>query len=257
MRMAPPERVGPRGGKLQIVVINAPYDTLDNPLTQELLGKLVALKIAGYQKEYPYGVLPVDTGDFVGTHLIVCEELEGKFTVLMGYKSISIERCETHHLKFPIFHLLESEPLENYRQAVRDVLSEAVSKNESVAYNASWTISPEVSRDTVLRKICVDLTVAMMYFYYTEYKIRHIVAAAIRRFKVDRLKLFIGYNYLKLGETVLPPVMLPTFFNEVASVMHLTEFTPEAIELSMSYLGLWENRITLERLNSQPQQKAA
>ena len=255
--MVPSERTGPHGGKLRIVVINAPYDTLDDPLTQELLGKLVALKIAGYQKEYPYGVLPVDTGDFVGTHLIVCEELDGKLSVLMGYKSISVERCETHHLKFPIFHLLEFDPLENYRQAVRDVLSEAASKGESVAYNASWTISPEVSRDTDLRKTCVDLTVAMMYFYYTEYKIPNIVAAAIRRFKVDRLKIFIGYNYLKLGETVLPPVMLPTFFNEVASVMHLREFTPEAIELSMRYLTLWEKRITLERRDSQVQKKAA
>ena len=130
-----------------------------------------------------------------------------------------------------------------------------------MAYNASWTISPEVSHHSELRKACIDLTVAMMYFYYTEYKIRHIVAAATRRFKVERLKLFIGFKYLTLDNEVLEPVPLPAFFDEVVSVMHLKEFTPDAIELALRYQNLWESRITLERLDAwqgnQNQKKAA
>jgi hypothetical protein len=98
---------GPSGGKLKIIVLNSPYDTIQNPLTQSLLAKTIAMKIAGYRKHYPYGVLPADSYDFVATHLILCEENNGDYEPLMGMKFTTYERCKIHNLEFPILHIVD------------------------------------------------------------------------------------------------------------------------------------------------------
>ena len=58
--------------KIKIVVMECPYDTWDINPTQELFGKMVSLKLAGYRARHPYGVMPVEAYDYIGIHQLVC-----------------------------------------------------------------------------------------------------------------------------------------------------------------------------------------
>ena len=82
----------------QLVILDCPYDTWDSQETRELFVKVVGLKLKGYLMSYPYGTLPVDTNDFVGTHHLICEKLDGQWVPVMGYKSITLSRCKQHQL---------------------------------------------------------------------------------------------------------------------------------------------------------------
>jgi hypothetical protein len=93
---------------LQIVVLESPYDNMNDPLVRDLFSKIVQLKIEGYRLVYPYGVLPVDSYDFIATHHLVCREINGSYQVLMGVKYITLKKCLTHNLPFPGIALLRT-----------------------------------------------------------------------------------------------------------------------------------------------------
>src|SRR4051812_31740164 len=88
--------------KLKIIVLDCAYDTISEPATQEILGKVAALKIFGYRASHGYGILPVDSTDFVGKHTIVCEETPDGDRVLAATKSITIRCCDMFRIGLPM-----------------------------------------------------------------------------------------------------------------------------------------------------------
>ncbi|MGK5085055.1 hypothetical protein WDW37_17335 [Bdellovibrionota bacterium FG-1] len=230
---------------LRVVVLDCPYDTIQNEQTQGLFAKLAALKIAGYQAEYPYGALPLDTTDFIAVHLLLCEERSGNLLPLMGFKSVTAKRCAIHNIPFPAHGVLRGNDLPEYEKALDEIISTSRSKGQEIAYNSSLTVHPDARHDKQLRQLCTDMTVALFVKYYQEYKIPNVIAAATLRFKVQVVKEFAGFEYLSLNGSPLPPFDCKPFFGEKVALMHLRQFRDEAKFWANRYSCLWDNRLTI------------
>jgi hypothetical protein len=235
----------PEGRSLAVVVLRCPYDTINEERTRKLFSDLFALKVSGYRDEYPYGVLPMETADYVGTHLLICERHEDDLIPLAGFKSITWSRCQTHHLEFPIFHMTQGQD-PAYERVIRELLSDAGTRSEEVGYNGSWTIRPDLRSNREFTHLLRDLSYMMLVRYYTEYNIPHIIAAASTRFKVDEVKKFLGFDYLRVNDVALPPIEVTSYFGEKATIMHLRRFTREALALAERFIPLWESKLVIE-----------
>jgi hypothetical protein len=254
-----PSFVGPLGKPLRVVILECPYDVMGHKEVQSLFPKILALKIQGYRSAYPYGVMPVDMGDFVGTHVVLCEEREEGLVPLMGFKSVNLDRCETFRLQFPAFGLLDGTQLSEHKKAVLEYINRAKSKGESVGYNGSWTMSPEVRVDRKLAQTIKDMSISFLALYYQTYNIKNVVAAAVVRFKVNELKKFIGFSPIQLGSKSLETFSSPAFFGEELALMTVEKFSDEINALAKTFETLWNQRLILsqETLASQSEKAAA
>lgn len=236
--------LGPSGGKLRLVVLDCAYNTFESSGTQSLFSKVIAMKIAGYRKHYPYGVLPADSYDFVATHMLLCEEKNGELDPLMGMKFTTYEKCKTHNLEFPIFHIVDQKYHEHH-QAVEDTVNGLVAKGESVAYSASWTMSEKVRRDPRLTEFCKYLNIALFYYYKETFGIQNVVDGATVRFKIEKWKAFLGYEPFQYQGAPLGQVPCDPFFGEMILLMHLKKFTAEAVAFARQFDYLWEQRLVI------------
>ena len=171
------------GREFSVFIIECPYDNYSLPEVRELLPRVFELKIRGYQKEHPYGILPVDSYDQVGNHILVAEKLNGSWIPRMGFKSVTAQRCLLHQLNFPLHNYLKGAPPE-HRLAVEALISEHLGSKQNLGYNGSWTMDPELRRDPEYRLLLRDLTRALLVHYYRDYQIPTTSAFAVMRFKV-------------------------------------------------------------------------
>lgn len=263
LRPATPQPLlGPNGHPLRVVILECPYDTLiENSAANQLYPHLLTLKIKGYRAVYPYGVLPMDTADFIANHIILAEETPEGFIPHTAFKSITLSRCKTHFLDFPAFNLLkitDSQPSQAYRRYLEKILEEATAKGEEVGYNGSWTVSKDLQK----MKDRFDFrkaSITLMARYYTTYNIKHIIAAASAKYKVDHLKVFMGYDYFSEGSERLAPLNLVPYGSEPFYMMHLKEFSQQTFELCEvpEYRKLWEERVTIAPAAAPAEKKAA
>jgi hypothetical protein len=247
-----PAWVGPKGFPLRAVILECPYNFLasrtGNELTPELVlwTKLLRLKAQGYGKEYAYGVLPMDTADFVGNHIFVCEDRPEGLEPQFGFKSITLQKCQLHHLEFPIFPLirtaLNAQIGKGIEMEVKARLEDALKSGAQVGYNGSFTVHPEMRA----KKAEIPFwNMALMLFsqYYLSYGISQVIAGASARFKVDREKVRLGFQYLPFQA-----IEMEAFNGDPVHVMHLTQFSEEMHQLVQApgYRELWENRRILK-----------
>lgn len=236
--------LSPSGHPLRIVVLDSPYDTIQSQQTQNFFGRLAAFKIRSYQKEYPDGVLPVDTVDFVATHLLLCEQIGDEIQPLMGMKSITHRRCLRHNLQFPALHLVESQELKAHHDAIEEYLRKAALAGETVAYNGSWTIDPGLRVHREFVRLCWDVTVAFFVFHYSENHIQSLAGATLR-FKIHDFKEFMGFSYLGSPAGQLSSFECQPFFGEKVALMVLNGCSPQAVEVAERYRFLWQNRLVI------------
>jgi hypothetical protein len=68
--------------KLKCIIIQSPIEVLDDDLCESVFYKLIKLKVDGFNiigSKY----LAIDQNDFLGTHIVLCEEVEDELRVLM------------------------------------------------------------------------------------------------------------------------------------------------------------------------------
>src|SRR4051794_13077167 len=108
---------------LKLAVINCPYDNWDNSSVRDLFCRIIGLKLAGYRGKHPYGALPLDTTDFVATHVAIGidEGLQG-FRPIMAYKTVTQERCKIHNLPFPALTLARASGGDAHARKVEEIL---------------------------------------------------------------------------------------------------------------------------------------
>jgi len=116
-----------------------------------------------------------------------------------------------------------------------------------VAYNGSWTILPELRGIKSFSRVLRDLSVAMICTYYIESKFSLIFAAAAVRFKVNELKLKMGWLPLVFENSELPNISLKSFFDEQVGIYYLKEWSDFAIEMSRSFFDLWQERVIISK----------
>src|SRR4051794_22028373 len=121
----PFQKKEPDLSQYQIVVIDCFYDTISDPISKKLLGDLADLKISSYKKEYPYGILPFGAHDIAGTHFLLCRKKDDQLEPIMGFKTISPERCKQFGLELPGLSIVNESRLEKHRAAIEDVMNVA------------------------------------------------------------------------------------------------------------------------------------
>jgi hypothetical protein len=238
---------------LRLVVLDCPYETWNDPPVREWFGKMVALKLMGYQKEYPWGILPLDGSDFIGTHLMVCEEREGQLLPLLAYKSISLGRCRIHQSTFPVLGLAMGCRSERHVAALEAILARHEADPSRLSYDGSWTIHPEARRDQQRTTLLREIMQAVHVLHHERRGTQEFLSLGAVRFKVEQFLGFWGYRPILDLSGVMDPLRLHAYFNEKVMMMHLVgEFSPAARALAEKYRSLWGSRIEIQRAPAHP-----
>ncbi len=232
---------------LRFVVLETPYDQWENPIAREMFGRMALLKLNGYRKEYPYGVLPLDATDYVSTHLLICtEEPGGPLKPIAGYKSLTLQRCYIHNLKFPLLNYMSESTAPLHASAVKHILERHQHLGNQLAYNGSWTVDPDIRSDRTFVSQLKELMMGLGVRFCQAYGITTLLGAGAVLNKADKYFRGWGYTPLKGGDGVeLPAVSLPAFFDRQVQVIHLDQFNESALENAERAKSLWENRQTL------------
>jgi hypothetical protein len=232
-------------GPLKLVVLDCAYDTISEPRTQQLLAGEVAMKILGYQASYPYGVLPVDTTEFVGRHAMVCEESDKGFRVLSATKSVTLSLCRAFNIPFPMLSLAKANGPEHVSY-VEDKIAQADKEGVDLLYQFSWSADPQIrAKDRELATKLKEIILAQLIWEAIDAAPAKIMLAGVPRVKTDQFFEDMGYHLaIHQGQT-LSPFNVPTSLGEKAVFMDFKEITLQARSLMKRYQALWDQRIVI------------
>lgn len=245
-----------RVNKLKFVILGSPYDTWKHPLTEKLFARLMGLKLSGYGHEYPYGVLPVDTTDFIADHLIICEEDDLGLKPICSIKSTSLEQCKIHNVTFPALALMRQAEAFEHAYAIEKIMNKATSEKADLRYVGSWTIDPEQRGNKEWGDIMRELFSAMFVSYHLESKSQTIAGGTLR-FKIDKYVQWLGHQPLSMNGQPLSTVRVQHLAGEENLFTHLTSFTFEARSVAKKWQTLWDERIVIPRDQTRRNIKAA
>jgi hypothetical protein len=250
--------------RLRLVLMESPYDSWNHPLTESLFGKTIGLKLKGYGRAYPYGVLAADTTDLISDHLLVCDETDQGLKPLFGLKSVPLDRCEFHRLAFPGLSVVEASDAPLHCRAVNKIIWDAKANNVDLRYAGSMTIHPDETGDKDWSRTLRELFTTMYVNYHLSLPRRvETLAGGTLRFKVEQYIHSLGHRPIELNGEVLGPVQIAHLAREKVQWTHLKEFSLEARQIARKWKEKWENRIhieahrALEQIPSQIQRKAA
>ncbi len=231
-------------GELRVVVLEYPTHILSEATPQALLSNLLALRVRGYGKEYPEGVLPLDTYDFIGTHLMVCREENGRLVPISGFRSVFLSTCDFHRLPFPALELIRTAGgATSHEWAVRKILKSCRDEGVSISYESSWTIQPEVRKDRELTNYIRDMLTAVMALHQRDAKVTQSLVCGVLRFKTDQFFKGMGFIPLDFMGSTLPELHQASLFGETVVMMHRKKVSEHALMLSEKFESHWANRI--------------
>ncbi len=230
---------------LKMVTLECPYDAWDNPELVRLFSQTVGLKLRGYRKVYDYGVLPVDTTDFLATHHLVCTQEGGQLTPLMGFKAITLSRCKMHNVAFPLTGILGSSGARTHLDVLEEELERAKREDRDVAYASSWTILPEARENAMFASILTRHFIAMMTLHFESLPGALRIACGSVTHKTDQLLCRMGYERMMNGEQELPPFEQASLMGEKAVVLRCDRYSAEAERIAERYRQAWNERLVL------------
>lgn len=234
----------------QLVVIDSPYEILEHPLVESLFTKMVSLKKKGYGSNYPQGVLPVDTTDFIATHVLLCQKKrDHSLKPIMGYKTTTLEKCREYNLKFPGLGLVQSAQMPLHAQVVEGIIQRCEQEGKRLAYLGSWTVDPQFKQQLKSRpEPRANLREAFMAFYrllYRQQNVSEVVIGGTLRFGTERIFYDLGHRALQLNGQELSPIQVAHLIKEPVLVMHSTAFSEASIVAEEKWRAVWDLRIHL------------
>lgn len=231
---------------LKIVIVKKPFDLWANVEDRSfpaLFHEMIGLKLRGYGAEYPAGVLPVDTSDFIATHLLVCRREGEAWIPLTGFKSTLLSDCDAHRVSFPALGLVQSAEAPAHVRYVRETMERCSSEGASLAYTGSWTIEPGLRKDRALAQELVALFKAMYVFHHLDERIDEVFTGGTIRFKADVLLGRMGHDPIIVDGLELPPLRVRHLFDEPVSLLHLRSFSESARSGVEPFRRMWEERV--------------
>lgn len=233
---------------LKLVILDCPYDSWEQPGTQELFGKLVQMKKAGYSPYYPYGALPVDTSDFVGRHRLICKDVEGKLIPVAGFRGISLDRCEVHRIAFPAIAKCRGSNATVHEKAVFKILSRAKEEGRQINYEGSMTLDPEVHKSPEFTGLFKNLVGGILHCDMRDANISELVCTAVMRLKVNKYFTALGFlPVLGEGGDELPPFGAAHLRGEPIMLMRTTKFADSIIRFAEEEMRFfWNARLEIE-----------
>jgi len=188
--------------RLRFVTLDCPLERWQDPDVRAAFAEMVRLKMLGFGAQHAAGIMPVDTSDFIASHVLTCVEASDGLHIISAFRSISTERCRAFNLTFSAESLAIAADAREHAAAVR----EFVGQDSRVGYLGSWTIHPSARDNAALRTALRDDFALGAILAHEEAGIPKMVVGATLRFKVDRLLSPVGFRPLSLRGTALPPI---------------------------------------------------
>ncbi|XHR28616.1 MAG: hypothetical protein ACFUZC_22195 [Chthoniobacteraceae bacterium] len=229
----------------KVVVLDCPFDTWSNPQTQSLFSEVLNLKIMGYKSVYQDGALPVDTYDLIATHILVCQEEEGKLKPLTGFKSVTADRCQRFNLPFPTSHLLDASGTATHAKAVNSIMKECNASGNELAYDGSWTVAPNVRKLRSVHYMLQELFIANVVHWHSSSTPHNLLGLGGVRVRTDKFFERIGFKPVTMENNPLPAFGYGSNSGQEVVLIYLEKFSEFAREIARKYESFWNNRITV------------
>ena len=240
----------------QIVALTYPYKTWFTQPTQALFNEILSLKLKGYGAEYPFGVLPIDTTDFIASHYMVGFQSKKNFRPLMAFKTTPLRRCEQHQLSFPGLNLVQQAQAPEHIAQVQKIMERVLWQKKELAYLASWTVDPIVRKDKEMAQKLRDIFKGLFVHCHRELNVEEVLIGGTLRFKTERIFSELGCQPLTdQFQMELSPIQVKHLFAEKVMVMHLQKFSENAEHSARNCADLWEKRISYSPENISEFQK--
>ncbi len=235
--------------KYRFVLIREPYELMEYEIMRSIFPQLIYLKTTGYRQEYEKNVLPFDSSDFVASHLLLCDMTGPSPRPVLGFKSVTLKSCDDHRISFPMFGMLERADSDLVAKSrVQDILNSYRDQDRAgkIAYNGSFTILPELRQNKALMKHLWELSFCLIGNYYLDYGIDHVLAVCATKFNVHKKKEVYGWNYISQGQSHLEEYQSKALFGANLIPMELFTSSEACKASTLSFRGMWENRLTLD-----------
>lgn len=226
---------------IRLVILESPYDSWTEPLVATTLMDFIGVKLRGYGSQYPYGVLPVDGADLISTHMSVCEtQADGSFKPIMAIRWTSMKKCRLHYIGFPGMGLLQQANATEHVTALEKIISDLDKKDGDLFYSGALSIDPSQKKDKAHSIFIRELLTLMYVEYYKQHGNCELMAGGTVRFKIDNWLNSIGHTPLHID-----PINVKHLAGEVVRVMHLKEFSFEALRIAKKWNHLWNERLVI------------
>lgn len=229
--------------KYQVYIIFNTYDLYHaNEAVRNLLADTWGMKLRGYRKYFPYGVLPIDSYDFLCHHLIVCNKETNK--PVMSVKSLTLNNCLKTCFEFPVkSHLLGKHDGEysEHEKGIDYWIKQH--SNQEIAYSTGFTIEPTLEKEE--KSILTSMVFWLFYHFYTSYSIPNIIHGVSIRYKLMRFQETIGFKKLTYNGKELSHIETKKYDNVDSNIMVISNgnFNQEHIVNSMVIKKLWDNKV--------------
>lgn len=230
--------------KYNIIIIYNTYDIYDKDAkVRKYLSDTWSMKLRGYQKYFPYGVLPIDQYDFLCHHILIQDRKTKK--ILLGCKSITQSNCDLYGYPMPIKeHLIGENRLRynEHSQAIDQWIASCARRGQDFGYSCGFTIEPSLEKAEKL--FLTNMFYYLFYYFYNSYEIGNIIQGISVRFKLDQAQSDIGFEYLKYQQRELPIIRTKSYDNVESYIMTLSNyaFKAEHIEKALRIEKLWDER---------------
>jgi len=237
----PPDSVVERASpeSLRFVTLDCPLERWRDPDVRAAFAEMVRLKMLGFSAQHAAGIMPVDTSDFIASHVLTCVDWHDGLHIASAFRTISTERCREFNLTFSAESLAIAADAREHAAAVREFVGE----NGHVGYLGSWTIHPSARDNPSLRAALRDDFALGCVLAHEEAGLPRMVVGATLRFKVDRLLSGVGFRPLSRRGEALPPINVRHLHGEPVLLMCRDEAgVPSQAE---ALRGRWSARVAL------------
>jgi len=231
----------------RVVVLDCPYNSWSKTETQRLFSSTVEMKLRGYQPVYEHGVMPVDSYDFIATHLLVCAEEGRALKPVTGFKSVTLSRCRKFNLPFPTSPLLRSHGEDAaHSRAVEAIIRRCEEQEKEVVFDSSWTVDPEIRSRREFTRVLQELFISNVIHWHAPEKRHEVLGTGILRVRTNRFFERVGFQQVQYDGEPLPPFGQASLQGASAVLIHFREGSSFARDVADAHHRLWENRITIQ-----------
>ena len=228
---------------LCIVVLENPYKNLSILEARTVFSNILDVKLRGYVAIYDEGVMPIDTTDFIATHLMIADKNNPFEKIYLTYKSISYKTCEKYNVPFPFMAILKNNAHPSCYNEMERILNECKHKDQDLSYEAGWTIDPLVRENKKLQNELKEVMTMFAINHHAEYNIPHWVTLGICKVKTDQFFIQMGLKEISAHSVLSHPYLHQT--DARAIISQNGQYNDHVYEIAKKYQNLWENRITI------------
>lgn len=228
-----------------MVVLDAPADQWKDSRVSELFSKLVRLRLEGYSSRHQ-SVLPLDSYDFVCTHLIFLDHSLPGSPAVMCYRFVNLSKCENLRMDWPAYSVAMSSKSNPHIEYIKSEVSFAKSHSLNVAYSGGWTMDPETRRDPQKARLLKELTMASHRWFSAREGLDFSILCGSLRLKTHIFLMQIGYQPVGFDSgSCLPSFRQYSLRDEPVIMLKLKEFSSEAEELVLKHKNIIDSRLEI------------